>query len=92
MGRRAEGKCPQAALLLSSAWCPNLLLLVPPTPPSALGCGRVRCGGPLAVEVLLVQSPALGCQGEPWDPRPSLPRGAPTNSLLYSPSSPRTDP
>lgn len=83
---------PQTVLLLPSAWCPKARLRVPPTPPSALGCGRARCGGPQAVGGLLVQSPALDCQGRPWDPRPSLPRGAPTNSLLHSLCSPRTRP
>lgn len=60
---------------------------VPPTPPSTLGAESqvwwtAGGGGCLA------QSPAFGCQERPWDPHPSLPRGAPTNSLARSPSSP----
>lgn len=52
------------------------------------GVQRARCCGPQAVEGRLIQSPPPPHLVAREDPHRSLPRGAPTNSLPHSLSSP----
>lgn len=80
------GKCPTGCLVLAGC----LVSSAARAPHTSIRSGvqRARCCGPQAVEGRLIQSPPPPHLVAREDPHPSLPRGAPTNSLPHSLSSP----